>query len=80
MCGHSTGGDTELEDGGKSPCSGLTPHMLSVSFQLPSLRTEPAPTDPAPSMDPQGQASPGQVLAHLEFLGSSTEQNLVLRE
>lgn len=76
---HFAGGNTEPEGGGRRPCVGCTtPHVLSVSLQLPSLQAEPTAT--APSVAPQGQSSPGQVLAHLASLGSLTEQSHVLGE
>lgn len=38
LSGHCAGGNTELEGGGRSLCTGPVPHVLPVSFQLPSLR------------------------------------------
>lgn len=53
---------------------GAPPHTCSL---CPST---PLAADTAPSVAPQGQSSPGQVLAPLASLGSSTEQSHVLGE
>lgn len=55
MSGYFANGNIKPEDEGRRPCTGPTaPHMLSVSFQLPSLQAEPAATALAPRVEPPG--------------------------
>lgn len=55
MSGHFANGNIKPEGGGRRPCIGpTTPHMLSVSFQLPSLQAEPASTALAPRVETLG--------------------------
>lgn len=80
LSGHFAGKNSEPEGGGNRPCVGPTPHLFSVSFQLPQLQAEPLQQPQPLEWTLQGQSLFGQVLAHLQFLGFFTEQSLVLRE